>query len=210
MRTLLDGFRCIPYSYEIIDYWGNRNWRIIGAVMFRAVRISLPWLLNSGPAFWQTIGRAIVCAMPSGIVGNLPFHINAWVIVPDHMHAIWTLPHGDTDYSKRWGVIKKHFTQSWLASDGIEQTVTHARQNNRRRGIWQRRFWEHTLRDERDYAHHFDYLHFNPVKHGLVDKVIDWPYSSFHRCLNDGIYPENWGSKMESFVNIVGLECEGE
>ena len=105
---------------------------------------------------------------------------------------------------------KKHFSQSWLASGGIEQTVTRARQNNRRRGIWQRRFWEHTLRDEQDYARHFDYLHFNPVKHGLVDNVIDWPYSSFHRCLNDGIYPKNWGSSMANYTDLIDLQCEGE
>ncbi|MGR9114875.1 MAG: REP-associated tyrosine transposase, partial [Gammaproteobacteria bacterium] len=122
----------------------------------------------------------------------------------------WTLPDGDADFSKRWGIIKNRFTQSWLASGGMEQTVSRARQNNRRRGIWQRRFWEHTLRDDQDYARHFDYLHFNPVKHGLVANVIDWPYSTFHRCLNDGIYPKNWGSRAGNYADLVGLQCEGE
>lgn len=130
---------------------------------------------------------------------GLPFHVDALVILPDHIHAIWSMPPGDCDYSKRWGIVKRHFTQHWLALGGIEQPISESRKNNRRRGVWQRRFWEHTLRDERDYQHHFDYLHFNPVKHGLVDKVSNWPYSSFHYWVKQGVYPDDWGYGREIY-----------
>ena len=103
-----------------------------------------------------------------------PFRIDAWVVLPDHLHAIWTLPEGDADYSSRWREIKTAFTR---AAGG---------------GVWQRGFWEHTLRDERDYAAHIDYVHINPLKHGLVERVRDWPYSSFHRAVAQGVYPANW------------------
>ena len=123
-----------------------------------------------------------------------PFRVDALVMLPDHLHAIWTLPPDDADYSKRWGTIKKHFTQSWLAAGGAAQPSSDSRVRYRRRGVWQRRFWEHCLRDERDYARHFDYLHFNPVKHRLVDAPRAWPYSSFHRWVERGVYGPAWGS----------------
>jgi putative transposase len=88
--------------------------------------------------------------------------------------------------------------------------VTASRLRNRRRGVWQRRFWEHALRDERDYQTHFDYLHFNPVKHCLVKNVIDWPYSSFHRWLEKGVYSDLWGSKIEDYSTFKGIRCAGE
>ncbi|ANE56413.1 REP-associated tyrosine transposase [Methylomonas sp. DH-1] len=125
-----------------------------------------------------------------------PFAVDALVLLPDHLHAIWALPPDDADYSKRWGFIKKHFTQHWLAANGPEQSISLSKQHQRRRGVWQRRFWEHALRDERDYAKHLDYLHYNPVKHGLVTSVANWPYSSFHRFVNEGLYPAKWGSDM--------------
>jgi REP-associated tyrosine transposase len=141
---------------------------------------------------------------------QLPFRVDALVMLPDHIHAIWTLPIVDCDYSKRWGIVKKHFTQTWLASGGTEQSVTASRLRYRRRGIWQRRFWEHALRDERDYQNHLDYLHFNPVKHGLVKHVIDWPYSSFHHWLKQGFYPERWGSRVEDYAGLDSIQCTGE
>ncbi len=124
---------------------------------------------------------------------QFPFRLDAIVLLPDHFHAILTLPPRDADYSKRIGIIKKHFTQSWLASGGAEQSRSVSRQRHRRRGVWQRRFWEHTLRDERDYTNHVNYLHFNPVKHGHVACPRDWPYSSFHRWVDLGVYAPDWG-----------------
>jgi putative transposase len=117
-----------------------------------------------------------------------PFSIDAWVVLPDHMHAVWTLPEGDADYSGRWREIKKEFTKAIPA----DEYRSAARTKQGERGIWQRRFWEHTITSEVDFRHHIDYVHVNPLKHGLVTQVRDWPYSSFHRYVNSGIYTENW------------------
>jgi putative transposase len=122
-----------------------------------------------------------------------PFHIDAWVVLPDHMHTIWTLPEGDEDFSNKWKSIKTRFSQTLPPTE--RRSAVRVRKGER--GIWQRRFWEHVIRDERD-ATHFDYIHFNPVKHGWADKVVDWPFSSFHRYLRSGIYDANWaGAKLD-------------
>ena len=117
-----------------------------------------------------------------------PFHIDAWVVLPDHMHCLWTLPEGDADFAGRWRAIKMAFSKS-LPSDEARSPAM-IRRNER--GIWQRRYWEHTIRNDDDYAAHMDYTHFNPVKHGLVDHPADWPFSSFRRCVAEGLYPAAW------------------
>ncbi|MGC4004394.1 MAG: transposase [Pirellulales bacterium] len=117
-----------------------------------------------------------------------PFYIDAIVVLPDHIHAIWTLPTGDHEYPKRWGWLKKTFTSRFLRGGGTERVVSRSRRTNRRRGVWQRRFWEHTIRNEDDFDRHFDYIHWNPVKHGYVNCPADWRYSSFHRWAKLGIY----------------------
>ena len=118
---------------------------------------------------------------------QIPFSIDAWVVLPDHIHALWTLPENDTDFSSRWGRIKAGVTRlSGLA---------HRSGPRQDGGLWQPRFWEHLIRNEADFASHMDYLHYNPVKHGHVDRVIDWRNSSFHRCVRQGIYPANWGDR---------------
>lgn len=119
-----------------------------------------------------------------------PFGIDAIVVLPDHLHAIWTLPENDADFATRWRLIKATFSRALPKGE----TVSASREEKGERGIWQRRFWEHTLRDERDLAVHADYVHFNPVKHGYVEHAADWPYSSFHRMVRLGIYPEAWAS----------------
>jgi putative transposase len=121
-----------------------------------------------------------------------PCTVNAIVLLPDHFHAIWTLPPGDDEYPKRWGWIKKEFTSRWLASGGCEGTISKGRRRERRRGIWQPRYWEHTLRDEDDFERHLDYIHYNPVKHLHVACPHQWPYSSFHRWVQHGVYAWNW------------------
>lgn len=118
-----------------------------------------------------------------------PFHIDAWVILPDHMHCIWTLPPGDADFTNRWRLIKAGFSRQNPTNEK-RSTVHRARGE---RGIWQRRYWEHLIRDERDYNNHMDYVHYNPVKHGYTENVSDWPYSSFHRCVERGLYLPDWG-----------------
>ncbi|MDD2862610.1 MAG: transposase [Acidiphilium sp.] len=123
-----------------------------------------------------------------GAKARAPFHIDAFVVLPDHLHCMWTLPDGDSDFSFRWNAIKIAFSRGVPA--GEYRSVS--RIGKRERGIWQRRFWEHTIRDDADYAAHVDYIHFNPVKHGLVAGVADWPYSSFHRAVAMGQYPVDW------------------
>ena len=127
-----------------------------------------------------------------------PFHIDAWVVLPEHLHCIWTLPAGDDDFSGRWRSIKKYFSKSIPEKEYRSQN----RVRRNERGIWQRRFWEHTIRDDQDYAAHMDYIHFNPVKHGWVESVKDWPYATFHKCVAEGIYPLDWaGSGDDSTDN---------
>jgi putative transposase len=124
---------------------------------------------------------------------KFPFVIDAFVVLPDHIHAIWTLPPGDADFSTRWRLIKNRFARSLPK----QEPLTSVRMVRGERGIWQRRFWEHLIRDEGDYARHIEYCYINPVKHGLVNAVRDWPHSSFHRDVRNGIFPEDWAGKIE-------------
>ncbi|MCP2039617.1 putative transposase [Neisseria sp. HSC-16F19] len=117
-----------------------------------------------------------------------PFEIVAVCVLPDHMHLLIRLPENDSSYPMRLRMIKAGFSR---ALPKIE-AVSAARQRKNERGIWQRRYWEHQIRDERDLNAHIDYIHFNPVKHGYVTRVADWPYSSFHRYVEQGILPEDW------------------
>ncbi|MCB1866396.1 MAG: transposase [Chromatiales bacterium] len=128
---------------------------------------------------------------------TLPFVIDAWVLLPDHLHCIWQLPDGDAEYSKRWGMIKAAFSRDVRGAIGPHDAVSPSRRSRNERGIWQRRFWEHRIRDDEDLRRHVDYLHFNPVKHGHVRRVADWPWSSFHRYVADGRYPADWGGSAD-------------
>jgi putative transposase len=121
-----------------------------------------------------------------------PFTIEAIVILPDHLHAIWTLPSGDSDFSGRWKRIKAYFTHRLVAAG-----VPVKRHRNGEYALWQRRFWEHTIRDEIDFERHVNYIHFNPLKHGLVSRVRDWPYSSFHRYARQGLVPCDWAGDVD-------------
>ena len=121
-----------------------------------------------------------------------PVHALAVVLLPDHLHTLWTLPPGDDAYAMRWRWIKREFTRAWLSHGGIEQPRSTPRLRERRRGVWQRRFWEHTIRDEADLESHFDYIHYNPVKHALVQRPRNWPWSSFHRWVEAGHYAVDW------------------
>lgn len=118
----------------------------------------------------------------------MPFHIDAWVVLPEHMHCIWTLPQGDADYAGRMKLLKTLFSKAVPKTE----VISNVRAAKGERGIWQRRFWEHTLRDDADYAVHMDYVHFNPVKHGHAATVAAWPHSTFHRCVAQGLYPQDW------------------
>ena len=126
----------------------------------------------------------------------LPFHIDAWVVLPDHMHCLWTLPAGDADFPARWQAIKANFSKALPLAGTPTPDMTELGY----RGIWQRGYWEHTIRDQRDLDAHMDYVHFNPVKHGYVAHPGDWPYSSFHACVARGMYPIDWGGGTDEII----------
>jgi len=131
-----------------------------------------------------------------------PFHIDAMVILPDHLHALWILPEGDADFAMRWALIKAGFSRQ-LPKD---ERRNKSRISKGERGIWQRRYWEHLIRDDTDYARHADYIHYNPVKHGYVRHAKDWPYSSFHRYVRLGVLPDNWAGGVDA--ELEAGECE--
>ena len=118
-----------------------------------------------------------------------PFEIIAWVVLPDHRHAVWRLPEGDSAYPVCWGLIKSNFSRCVPTGERVRES----RNKKGERGIWQRRFWEHLIRDDIDLQRHLDYIHYNPVKHGYVKCAIDWPYSSFHKYLRLGWVDAGWG-----------------
>ena len=133
------------------------------------------------------------------VMSRHPFVLDAIVILPDHLHCLWTLPQGDTDYITRWRLIKSNFSRS------IPQTELRNRTNVKRgeRGIWQRRYWEHLIRNNEDYQRHVDYIHWNPVKHGHVQKVADWPWSSFRKFVAQGVYSPDW-AYQKAFSGTFG------
>ncbi|MGH8354903.1 MAG: REP-associated tyrosine transposase [Pseudomonas sp.] len=120
---------------------------------------------------------------------HYPFRIHAWVLLPDHLHCLWELPSGDAAFGLRWALIKRGVSQRWRTLDPLNRSQQQRREN----GLWQRRFWEHRIRNPQDYQRHMDYLHWNPVKHGLVERVADWPWSSFQQLAKAGVYPPDWG-----------------
>ena len=126
-----------------------------------------------------------------------PFRIHGWVVLPDHLHCVIELPVGDADFATRWRLIKAGFSRSLPHTERLSKV----RAKRGERGIWQRRYWEHLIRDEADYQAHMDYVHINPVKHGLVGRIVDWPYSTLHRLAEAGIYPYDWAGGNEERVN---------
>ena len=125
-----------------------------------------------------------------------PFHIHGWVVLPEHLHCVIELPPQDVDFATRWRLIKMVFSKATPRTERLSTVRTRRGE----RGIWQRRYWEHLIRDEADYRAHMDYVHINPVKHGLVERVADWPYSTFHRLVADGVYPLDWAGGFETGV----------
>lgn len=142
----------------------------------------LPHVLNALREAFRTVKQA------------RPFDLDAIVILPDHLHAIWTLPPGDADFSARWGTIKRHVSK---ASGMAAPNATHSMRTRGEIGFWQRRFWEHLIRNDDDYARHMDYIHFNPVKHGYVKRPADWMHSSFRKCVEQGIYSMDWACALD-------------
>ena len=153
--------------------------------------------------------RNILRSAIKKVKGTYPFLIEAWVLLPEHLHCIWTLPEGDSDYSTRWAVIKKEFTKRITriktnALGNIE--ITNSRKKRRESRVWQRRFWEHMIRDQDDFNQHIDYIHYNPVKHSLVKEPRQWPFSTFHGFVKSGLYPEDWGAHVSETVKGMDME----
>lgn len=135
-----------------------------------------------------------------GAQGLYPFTTVAICVLPDHMHAVWTLPDDDANFSLRWSLIKSKFSRA--LPSGAERTASKIAR--REKGIWQRRYWEHAIRDDADLGRHVDYIHFNPVKHGYVSRACDWPHSSFARYVARGVLPEDWGGDAKEIGGEFG------
>lgn len=131
------------------------------------------------------------------VQSHYPFHIDVWVVLPDHLHCVWTLPSDDSNFSLRWRLIKSGFSRALPITEYRSQVRIQAGE----RGIWQRHYWEHLIRDDDDYRNHVDYVHVNPLKHGYVRRVRDWPYSTFHRDVTRGIYPLDWCGDINAEVS---------
>jgi putative transposase len=128
-----------------------------------------------------------------------PFETVAICVLPDHLHAVWVLPEHDTDFATRWNLIKGGFSRNFDA-----RLRSQSKTLRREKGIWQRRYWEHAIRDDADLERHVDYIHFNPVKHGHVTRVADWPHSSFHRFVERGLLTADWGGDLKEIEGSFG------
>ena len=141
--------------------------------------------------------REILRHVVNTVRNKHPFTSDAWVLLPDHMHCIWSLPGGCSNFSLRWSLIKSGFSKRmghWFhTGEGMNASRVKHRESN----IWQRRFWERQIRNENEYSACMDYIHYNPVRHGWVQRVADWPHSTFHRYVRMGVYPEDWGGVVE-------------
>ena len=158
------------------------------------------------PLFREPEAVALLVGAIEKVRSRHPFDIDAYVVLPDHLHTLWTLPDGDANFSTRWRLIKEGFTRGYLKTHEHPQR-SESRRAKGEQSIWQRRFWEHAIRDDADFSAHLDYIHINPVKHGLVTAARDWPYSTFPDWIARGGYDEWWGSdEMPPLPEWVGQE----
>ena len=177
---------CARYHYVVPNY--KRNFAT-GATFFFTVVTK-----DRHPVFVDESTVELLRRALRAVNDLRPFTIDAAVILPDHLHMIWTLPPNDGNFDKRWSAIKSRFTRDWLAAGGREAAISDRSARKRHRGVWQHRFFEHTIRNEEDLVQHIDYIHFNPVKHGLVSRPVDWRWSSIHHYIAEGILPPDWGT----------------
>ncbi|HEY1784350.1 MAG TPA: transposase [Pirellulales bacterium] len=169
---------------EMSDY---RRYFVAGGTYFFTVVTD-----RRAPLFADARARSLLGSVFRRCILRQPMSVLAIVLLPNHLHCLWTLPPGDSAYSDRWRWLKGEFTRHWLAVGGLEQAITDSHKRERRRSVWQRRFWEHAIRDETDLERHADYIHYNPVRHRLVSRPCDWPWSSFHRWVAIGQYRVEW------------------
>lgn len=157
---------------------------------------------NRSPLFLEFDARAIFRRAWVMVADQFPFTTDAICLLPDHLHALISLPEDDSDYSMRIREIERSFTRHYLAKFYDSNMRNPSRQSKQEAALWQRRFWEHTIRDEQDYQNHFDTIHFNPVKHGLVEQASSWKWSSFHRYVRSGVYEADWSVAYEQDKGI--------
>ena len=134
------------------------------------------------------------------VKSDRPFEMSAVCLLPDHLHCIWKMSHMDSDYSTRWSIIKRIFSKTYVKTSCVKLNQTRSRQKKRELPIFQRRFWEHYIRNEYDYWKHVHYIHYNPYRHGLVKHIADWPYSTYHRFCREGYYKNFDWSKLQKDI----------
>jgi putative transposase len=164
-----------------------RRWFRTGGTYFFTVVT-----FNRRKIFCNELARSFLHRAITEVRALRPFEMPGVVLLPEHCHCIWKMPDDDDDFSVRWSMIKMRFTKSWLASGGRDVSVSASRIKRGERGVWQRRFWEHLIADQQDFARHMDYIHYNSVKHGHVKCPHQWKHSSFLRWVNEGIYGRDW------------------
>ncbi|MGD2181334.1 REP-associated tyrosine transposase [Lusitaniella coriacea] len=154
----------------------------------------------------KDIGRQALREAILKIKSKHPFLIDAFVLLPEHFHCLFTLPPKDRDLSVRLRLIKTHVTKHHGKRIDIKREISHSRRQRKEQNLWQRRFWEHLIRDEQDFNRHCDYIHYNPVHHGLCNSPQDWAFSTVHRFIREGVYPPGWGGNGEMVVEDLGCE----
>lgn len=179
------------------DY--RRSWLPGGTFFFTVVTH------HRQPILTQPECRHILHNAWTDVCRRFPFTTLAICLLPDHLHCIWTLPSEETNYAVRWKEIKRFFTRQYRRLVAPSSTTNASRLKRKEAGVWQRRYWEHTIRDETDLQRHIEYIHYNPVRHQLVNAVADWPWSSFSRYVQLGFYDSSWGQSVSEEINQ--LEC---
>ncbi len=166
-----------------------RRWFVTGGVYFFTVVTE-----QRRPIFGDERAVGLLGRVFRRVAAHRPFETITIVLLPDHLHCVWALPRGDVGYPGRWRWVKKAFSQEWSAIDPSDDWISDSRAARGELGFWQRRYWEHSIRDEQDLKQHVDYIHYNPVKHGYVRRAADWRWTSFHRFVRAGEYDVEWGS----------------
>jgi len=202
------GRKCRAGRLARVFYYDNHQRLQLPAISFRDSLLTMPyyrrWRVDGGVYFFTLvthkrqriltgkIDREMLREAFAEARERLPFELSAIVLLPDHLHMLMRLPCDTSDYSARISKIKRNFTERYLSSGGREERTTEAKQRQRYRGVWQPRFFEHTIRNYADFKMHLDYIHSNPVKHGLAASPQAWPWSSFHRYVREGEYDTDW------------------
>ena len=155
------------------------------------------------PLFREPGAVALFLGAVEKVRSRHPFEVDAYVVLPDHLHALWTMPEGNANFSTRWRLIKEAFTRAYVKTHEVPRP-SESRRSKGEQSVWQRRFWEHAIRDDADFAVHLDYIHFNPVKHGYVSRVCDWPHSSFPRYVARGLLPLDWAGDARDVTGAFG------